>query len=254
MTQPINSHLADAPDKILQTESVKELYAAFIKAQAEFGSVIKDKANSHLKSHYATLASVVEAFRDALNKNGLSVLQPTIYKDGMVFIVTTLIHTSGQWLRSYYPVITQRSDPQGLGSGMTYARRYSLMALMGLAPEDDDGEGATVDTPAQRRAKDREAQQPNVTVPSAMLSKDAQDIISFIRRAKSDDDLEDIRNSTRKIFEGLIKEEQQRIKKVLAQKTRELDAPAPAPRAPTVTARPAHPEEDPPIYDADYVS
>lgn len=121
---------------------INELITALAKAQGKIQPAIKDKKNPHFKSSYADLASIWDACRLPLSENGLAVVQ-TIESGGKEpVLVTTLAHSSGQWMRSEMPIITQKMDPQGIGSALTYYRRYSLASIVGVAPEDDDAEGA----------------------------------------------------------------------------------------------------------------
>lgn len=125
-------------------ETTKNIAAAFVKAQKAFEAATKDKANPHFRSKYADLAVCVDAVRDALNDNGIALMQLTHESEGGVTVETTFIHESGQTLsggRLFVPAA--KNDPQGYGSALTYARRYSLLAACGIAPEDDDGNAAT---------------------------------------------------------------------------------------------------------------
>jgi len=119
--------------------------AAFVEAQKSMGDVLKTKRNDHFKSKYAELADVLEAVQGPLNDNGFSVLQPVSSEPGgaVVRITTLLLHKSGQWVRSTLSLRPVKPDPQGVGSAITYGRRYGLMAMTGVAPEDDDGERAS---------------------------------------------------------------------------------------------------------------
>lgn len=123
---------------------INELATALAKAQGSIQPAIKDKKNPHFKSSYADLASVWDACRSSLSANGLAVIQTvetrTDIKESI--LVTTLAHSSGQWMRSEMPIITNKMDPQGIGSALTYYRRYSLASMVGVAPEDDDAEAA----------------------------------------------------------------------------------------------------------------
>jgi hypothetical protein len=130
-----------------QSDSIKEIAAALAKAQGEIKGAVKDSTNPHFKSKYADLASVWDACRAALSKNGLAVFQTTETTADGIFLVTTLAHSSGEWMRGTFPVQPVQNTPQGLGSAMTYARRYSLAAMVGVAPEDDDGQAASEGTP-----------------------------------------------------------------------------------------------------------
>jgi hypothetical protein len=126
---------------------MKEIAAAFVKAQKAFGPALKTKSNPHLKSKYADLASVVEAVIDGLNNNGISLIQQLSECSDGVICETVFLHESGEiFTCGRFHVPASKQDAQGYGSALTYARRYSLMAACGIAPEDDDGEAATKKT------------------------------------------------------------------------------------------------------------
>ena len=125
-----------------QSEQINELAAALAKAQGEITGALKDSSNPFFKSKYADLASCWDACRKPLSENGLAVIQPTVEKDGTVYVVTTLAHSSGQWIRGWLPIKTKDDGPQAQGSGLTYARRYALAGIVGLAQVDDDAEAA----------------------------------------------------------------------------------------------------------------
>lgn len=125
-----------------QSESINELAAALAKAQGEIVGALKDSKNPFFKSNYADLASCWDACRAQLSKNALAVIQTTKCRDGQVFVVTTLTHSSGQWIRGELPVKAKDDGAQAQGSGITYARRYALAAIVGLAQIDDDAEAA----------------------------------------------------------------------------------------------------------------
>jgi hypothetical protein len=121
-----------------------KIATAFVKAQKAFGPALKSSTNPHFRSRYADLSACVEAVIDALNQNGIALMQQTIECTDGVIVETVLIHESGESLSSgklHVPV--SKNDAQGYGSALTYARRYSLMAACGIAPEDDDGNAAT---------------------------------------------------------------------------------------------------------------
>lgn len=128
-----------------QSEQIHELATALAKAQGEMGYAKKSSLNPHFKSRFADLSEVWEACREELSKNGLAVLQ-TMNKDdhGVLCLSTLLTHSSGQWIRSMYPLLCKdNTSPQVMGSCITYARRYCLSAMVGIAPSDepdDDGE------------------------------------------------------------------------------------------------------------------
>ena len=125
-----------------QSDNIAELAAALAKAQTEIGSVQKDAANPYFKSSYATLATVWEAVRPTLSKNGLSVVQMPGSDERGYYVQTQLMHGSGQWIRSTTYMKPAKEDPQGIGSLISYARRYALQAMVMACPDDDDGEAA----------------------------------------------------------------------------------------------------------------
>lgn len=115
-----------------------------VKAQKEFGPALKSSTNPYFTSKYADLAACVEAVIDALNNNGIALIQKCHESDTGVNVETLLLHESGESLScGVLHVPASKQDPQGYGSALTYARRYSLMAACGIAPEDDDGNAAS---------------------------------------------------------------------------------------------------------------
>lgn len=126
----------------LQSEQINELMTALAKAQGVMKPAIKDSTNPHFKSQYADLASVWEACREALSSNGLSVVQILDFAGEKQVLVTILGHSSGQWIKSIIALPIQRPGPQELGSCLSYTRRYSLAAMVGVFQDDDDGERA----------------------------------------------------------------------------------------------------------------
>jgi hypothetical protein len=129
---------------MMQTsEQINELAAALSKAQGEITGALKDSANPFFKSKYSDLASCWDACRLALSKNGLAVTQfPTTEGTG-ICLVTTLLHSSGQWMRANLLMHPKDDSPQAFGSAITYARRYALCAVVGIAQIDDDGNAAS---------------------------------------------------------------------------------------------------------------
>lgn len=138
----------------MQSEQINDLAAALVKAQAAMKPAIKDATNPHFKSKYADLAAIWEACRDALTSNGLSVVQmPTDSAEAnRVALVTMLLHTSGQYLSTTVSTKLTQETAQGVGSALTYLRRYALAAMVGIvADEDDDGNAASAQ-PRQQAA------------------------------------------------------------------------------------------------------
>jgi hypothetical protein len=127
------------------SDSIKHIAAALAKVQAALRPAIKDSVNPHFKSRYADLGNVWEACRQPLAENGLSVAQMPVGNEiGRIGLTTMLMHESGEWLANTVYVRLAKDDPQGAGSGLTYLRRYSLAAMVGIvADEDDDGNAAS---------------------------------------------------------------------------------------------------------------
>ena len=131
--------------KLEHSEQINELATALAKAQGDLKGAKKDSKNPFFHSSYADLASVWDACREPLSKNGLSVVQTTdwvVGEEHCLLLLTTLLHSSGQWITGKLLIKPVKDDPQGLGSAITYARRYALSAIVGVAAEDDDAESA----------------------------------------------------------------------------------------------------------------
>lgn len=135
----------------------KTIFAALAAAQMEMGRALKDSANPAFRSKYADLASVMDACMTALNKHGICVLQPTGEDEAGRYVKTILAHTSGETVECRVPLIVGKNDMQGYGSAVTYARRYGLMSMAGIAPEDDDGNAAAKAAPEEKPAKRNDA-------------------------------------------------------------------------------------------------
>ena len=124
----------------LNSEKQDQIVPALIEARKEITGVTKDSANPFFKSKYADLTSIIQAVNKELLDNDLIITQPTQVVDGTLYLVTQLTHSSGQWVRGYLPVHNKKGDDQGQGSGITYARRYGLQALLNIPAFDDDAE------------------------------------------------------------------------------------------------------------------
>lgn len=129
------------PQMSAQCEIVLE---KLMKAKTSIGTVKKDSKNPFHKSNYASLNAYIDASEEHLLENGLILIQAGNGSFTEPVIVATLIHPeSGQWLKSYLPILNPKQDSQGLGASVTYMRRYSIATLLGLVSEDDDGETAS---------------------------------------------------------------------------------------------------------------
>lgn len=131
---------------------MEKIAPAFIKAKKEFGPALKDRTNPAFKSKYADLGACLDAVDDALLANGIALMQETFMDETGVTVETVFIHESGEVMRGgRLHVPASKQDPQGYGSALTYARRYSLQAACGIAPEDDDGNAASKAPARQER-------------------------------------------------------------------------------------------------------
>lgn len=155
---------------------MKNIYSAFVKAQTQFAPALKASTNPQFKSKYVDLAGCVEAVLDALNTNGIGLVQKTHQDETGVTVETVFIHLSGESLEAgRLHVPASKQDPQGYGSALTYARRYSLMAACGIAPEDDDGNAAS--RARQEPVKARAGVAQDVLATSPAMPKDMTDYL-----------------------------------------------------------------------------
>jgi hypothetical protein len=143
---------------------MKNIATALVKAQKAFGPALKTSTNPHFRSRYADLSACVEAVVDALNANGIFLLQKNYDCADGVMVETVFVHESGEMLECgivHFPAV--KHDPQGYASALTYARRYSLMASCGIAPEDDDGNAASKKPVVKEVKANHNAMQDHIT-------------------------------------------------------------------------------------------
>jgi hypothetical protein len=139
---------------------MKQIATALLKAQSEMSNPKKGSTNPFFKSKYADLNSIREAVIPILNSNGISVLQPIVHVDNKNFVKTILLHESGEYLESLTEIIYNKvNDAQAQGSGISYARRYSLQSFVCVGADDDDGQKAV-------------QQKPNATIEILKKAKD----------------------------------------------------------------------------------
>ena len=128
---------------LIRTGSILKVSAAVCKAWGELESAKENAANPYFKSKYAPLKEVIRVAKAVLPKHGLCALQPTTVVEGQKYVMTHILHTSGQYIGGLYPITPGKTDPQAVGSAVTYARRYGLASMLGIASdEDDDGESS----------------------------------------------------------------------------------------------------------------
>ncbi len=163
---------------------MKQIATALVKAQKEFGPALKSSTNPHFRSRYADLATVVEAVIDALNNNGIYLMQLTHETPDGAMAETTFIHESGEMLSAgklFFPA--SKHDAQGYASALTYVRRYSLMAACAIAPEDDDGSAASKprEVPKPTKPEAPKPETPKLEAPKEEVSPEAaKDRVKFI--------------------------------------------------------------------------
>lgn len=162
----------------MQSESLTKLATALSAAQAEFSAVPKESANPFFKSKYADLATVVQVATPVLTKHGLSISQHISNDDGLDTMTTYLLHTSGEYIAHSMRLHLTKDDAQGQGSAVTYARRYSYMATLGLvADNDDDGNAASAPAkgnPTAVRQVKADVQQAKSTSPQVGIEGDSR--------------------------------------------------------------------------------
>ena len=164
---------------ISRSESIIELSKAFAMFQSEVNNPINSTTNSFFKNKYATLGDVLNEVRPVLAKNGLSILQMPSGDGGLVQLTTLIMHTSGEWIETE-PIVMrpEKSNAQGMGSVLTYARRYSLSAILGVASEDDD-DGNQASQPQKSKPKTKSS--PNKAVDNSL----SEFIAELMEKAKT---------------------------------------------------------------------
>lgn len=124
---------------MLKSETIAKLAEALATFQGEVKNPYNSTVNPFFKSKYAPLGDVLALVRPILAKNGLSIIQESSSENGNVIIKTTLLHKSGEWIESEPLALKlEKNTPQGVGSAMTYGKRYSVCAILGISSDDDD--------------------------------------------------------------------------------------------------------------------
>jgi len=172
------------------SDSLTKIAPALLAAQGAITFAKKDAKNPHFKSTYADLPAVIDAVKQALNDNLITFLQSgSPAETGHLYITTRLLHASGEWIEDTMPIPLQKNDAQGIGSAMTYGRRYMLAAMCGLYQDDDDGHAAS---------------QPKATKPEPKAAKEEQkealpasSVQAWIANIDASGNLDDLREATR---------------------------------------------------------
>lgn len=205
------------------SDNINELAAAMAKAQGVIEGAAKDKTNPHFRSKYADLGNVWDACRKALTENGLSVIQtPHTDEAGNLHVVTMLTHSSGQWIRDTFTLPPTKADPQGYGSALTYMRRYALAAMVGVAPEDDDGNAASA---GEGSAKPKAAQKKAPEDQNAVRGKE---IVAHFQHVNDVDELnsymEEISQEVEAMPHGYAERIREHFRKRLAALSNKMEA------------------------------
>lgn len=127
---------------MITSQTTYMINKALAAAQSEIENASKNAANQHFKSKYADLAEVLNVVRPVFSSHGIAIVQAPSYDCGVVSVATRLAHESGEWIQSTVAAPVSKQDAQGVGSAITYCRRYSLAAMAGIAQEDDDANSA----------------------------------------------------------------------------------------------------------------
>jgi ERF superfamily len=160
------------------SESIEHLGTALALAQGDLANPPKNKTNPYFNSSYVDLADGLDAIRKTFSKHHLSFIQGTSVVDGVILLNTRIIHKSGQWIESEYPV-GGFGKPQEMGSAMTYARRYSLFSMIGIAGEDDD-DGNAAQNAEQKPVK---AAKPAKQMEPGLKPDDSKTLLETIKMA-----------------------------------------------------------------------
>jgi len=187
-----------------KSEQLNELGVALAKANIELANPKATSDNPFFKSKYADLAEIINVSRPVLSKHGLSVIQTPSYDMGIVTVETMMLHASGQWIIGEISAPADKPTAQGIGSAITYCRRYSLAAICCLAhEEDDDGQEAT-------KSSSKAPKQPP-KIPKAQITKACQDLDRHYAITKSekrsDDEKMKSRDQAQLIYERALKAE-----------------------------------------------
>lgn len=163
-----------------KSDNIAELAKALSKAQADMSGAKKSSNNPFFKSKYADLKEVIECVKEPFADNGLSFVQFPISNDGFAGVETVIMHSSGEWISNVYMLKVSKNDPQGIGSAITYARRYALQAACGVPSEDDDGESAMGRTSKQKKAPEPKPEPKQTKTEAIELLAAAEDFSKLV--------------------------------------------------------------------------
>jgi len=156
------------------SDTISELATALAKAQGQIEDASKDGLNPAFRSKYADLAAVRAVIREPLAVNDLAIMQFPRTRQGFVEVETMLIHKSGEFVSETLELPVAKFDAHGIGSGITYGRRYGMMSVLCLAAVDDDGNAATEKAPAApKKAEPKKSEYSSAEVAALALNMKA---------------------------------------------------------------------------------
>ena len=168
---------------------INEIAKALLNAQKNMGKAVKGSNNPYFSSKYADLNSVLEACKEDLNEAGITILQPVSNNGEDNFVSTLLLHESGQYIKSTMKLLLSKNDMQNLGSAVSYARRYTLQALITIpSSEDDDGEKAVGRTSFSKPKNAKEIVEATEKKQSKKKVKFKRNVSSETVETKTEDD------------------------------------------------------------------
>lgn len=156
------------------SESISNLCAALALAQSEIVNPAKDTLNPFFRSRYSSLAACWDACRGPLSKNGLSVAQFPLADVNKITVITMLMHKTGEWMRSALTMTVPDATPQSIGSAITYAKRYAICSIVGLAPEDSDDDGAAASGTVAPKEKSKAQERPGFSTGIPVAQHEAE--------------------------------------------------------------------------------
>ncbi len=180
--------VSDQELRFWHSPEIDKIAGALAKAQSVIENASKDAVNPHFKSKYADLAAVMEACRKPLSANEIAIVQCPSANETEMSMVTMLVHASGQFFASRLSMVPRDNSPQSAGSAITYARRYSLMAMAGIAPDDEDDDGNAANgrqQPYQRQQESRPTT-PRPTPPAQQAAAPSRPVPEELRTVFSE--------------------------------------------------------------------
>jgi len=181
---------------IAHSEGIAKLAAALVKVACQIENPHKNSTNPAFRSRYADLAEIINTARTLLAEHGVVVVQSPGMDGACATVETMLLHESGEWIRGVAACPLQKADPQGVGSAITYLRRYSLAAMLGLAQEDDDGNAGSA-RPTARAAQPAPAPKPTATPEAVRKRIESAALAGAITEAEAAGALEAIADAGR---------------------------------------------------------